>query len=264
MVRGEARSRSSRSAGWRAAARTSARPGRGPRPRRSVASSSSTSRPTWARSTAKPRCRRPLSTAWPCGSRMPAFGRTSTVALIRARPRVGEVVGELDPGQPLERLDVARARAVDDVGRELRAGVGLVPAERLAVVADELLVERRLRAAGLVLVGGPEAGRVRRERLVGEDEPPVAVDAELELRVGEDDPALEGALGDEPVELERQLARPRRKRSSPTSATAAARSMFSSWPVCAFVAGVKIGSGSRSDSTRPGGRPCPQTSPVAR
>ena len=29
--------------------------------------------------------------------------------------------------------------------------------------------------------------------------------------------------------------------------------MFSSWPVCAFVAGVKIGSGSRSDSRSPAG-----------
>jgi hypothetical protein len=29
--------------------------------------------------------------------------------------------------------------------------------------------------------------------------------------------------------------------------------MFSSWPSVAFVAGVKIGSSSRCDSTRPGG-----------
>ena len=46
MRRRGARSRSSRSAGSRAAARTSARPGRAPRPRRSIGSSSSTSRPT--------------------------------------------------------------------------------------------------------------------------------------------------------------------------------------------------------------------------
>ena len=74
-------------------------------------------------------------------------------------------------GEPLERLDVARARAGDDVVRQRRAGIGLVPAERLAVVAHELLVERRLRPAGRVLVGRPEAGRVRRERLVAEHEP---------------------------------------------------------------------------------------------
>ena len=60
-------------------------------------------------------------TASPCGSRMPAFGRTRTVAFTRARPRVGEVVVERDPGQPLERLDVARPRAGDDVVGQLRA-----------------------------------------------------------------------------------------------------------------------------------------------
>ena len=108
------------------------------------------------------------------------------------------------PVRQLERLDVAAARARDDVVGELRAGVGLVPAERLAVVAHELLVERRLRAAGRVLVGRPEARRVGRERLVAEHEPAVVVDAELELRVREDDPARRGALRDEPVELERE------------------------------------------------------------
>ena len=40
--------------------------------------------------------------------------------------------------------------------------------------------------------------------------------------------------------------------------------MFSSCPVCAFVAGVKIGSGSRVRLREPGRQPCPQTAPVAR
>jgi hypothetical protein len=40
--------------------------------------------------------------------------------------------------------------------------------------------------------------------------------------------------------------------------------MFSSWPVVALVAGVKIGVGSCWDSTRPSGSACPQTEPVAR
>ena len=52
------------------------------------------------------------------------------------------------------------------------------------------------------------------------------------------------------------------KRSAPTSSAASSRVMFSSWPVCAFVAGVKIGSGSCSDSTSPAGSACPQTAPV--
>ena len=37
-----------------------------------------------------------------------------------------------------------------------------------------------------------------------------------------------------------------------------------SWPSAAFVVGVKIGSGRRSDSTNPAGRPMPQTAPVSR
>ena len=82
-------------------------------------------------------------------------------------------------------------------------GARLVPAERLAVVADELLVERRLWAAGRVLVGGPEARGVGRERLVSEHELTVRVDAELELRVGDQDPALGGVVGGEAVELDR-------------------------------------------------------------
>ncbi len=39
--------------------------------------------------------------------------------------------------------------------------------------------------------------------------------------------------------------------------------MFSSCPDSAFVAGVKSGSGSRSDSRRPAGSAWPQISPVA-
>ena len=39
--------------------------------------------------------------------------------------------------------------------------------------------------------------------------------------------------------------------------------MLMSWPLCALVAGVKIGSGSRSDSRSPAGSRMPQTSPVA-
>ena len=64
----------------------------------------------------------------PCGSRIPCFGRTSTVAFIRRHHRrVGEVVVERDPGEPLERLDVARARPVDDVGGQLRARAASCP-----------------------------------------------------------------------------------------------------------------------------------------
>ena len=46
---------------------------------------------------------------------------------------------------------------------------------------------------------------------------------------------------------------------------ARSKSMFSSWsPSSAFVAGVKIGSGSFADSVRPSGSSMPQTEPVSR
>ena len=53
--------------------------------------------------------------------------------------------------------------------------------------------------------------------------------------------------------------------SAPTRATTSANAMFSSCsPSSALVAGVKIGSGSREASTRPGGSGTPQTRPVRR
>ena len=153
----------------------------------------------------------------------------------------------------LERLDVAGARAGDHVVGKPGPGRSLVPAERLRVVADELLVERGLRAAGLVLVGRPEARGVRREDLVSEDDRPVVGEPELELRVGDDDPRSSSGLGGGRVELDRdplqlgealvadergRLLRGQRSRRGPSAA---------------FVVGVKIGSGSRSDSLRPSG-----------
>ena len=49
------------------------------------------------------------------------------------------------------------------------AGAGLVELDVFEVVADELLVETFLIAAGLVLVGGPEARGIGREHLVDQD-----------------------------------------------------------------------------------------------
>ena len=45
---------------------------------------------------------------------------------------------------------------------------------------------------------------------------------------------------------------------------ASASSMLMSWPEAAFVAGVKMGAGRRSDSRSPGGRTMPQIRPVSR
>ena len=52
-------------------------------------------------------------------------------------------------------------------------------------------------------------------------------------------------------------------RSRPIVLSIASNGMFSSWPVSAFVAGVKIGGSRRSDSRSPGGSVMPQTAPVA-
>src|SRR5207302_155473 len=199
----EARSRSSRSVGWRGAARTSARAPRGRR----------RGHPPRARGRRRgPRApRRSRTRAGGGRSRPPRpAGRGCLASAGRARSPspehhlgIREVGVEVDAREPLERVDVACPRAGDDVVRKLRSRLGLVPAERLAVVAGVLLVERGLRAAGLVLPGGPEARRVGRERLVAENEPSLVVASELELRVRDQDAARGRVLRREAVQLER-------------------------------------------------------------
>ena len=136
--------------------------------------------------TANPSVASDACTASPCGSRIPAFGRMSTVTCTHDL-RLGQVAGERDTGQQLERLDVPRPRPGHDVVGQLRPRRRAVPAGVEAPVAHELLVERRLRPAGRVPVGGPEAGRVGRQRLVAQRDHAVRVEPELELRVGEED-----------------------------------------------------------------------------
>ena len=65
---------------------------------------------------------------------------------------------EVAPGEAAVRFDVFFTRAEDDIVGKRRHGRLLVPADLLEVVADELLVETRLRSAGFVLSsGGAEA-----------------------------------------------------------------------------------------------------------
>src|SRR5699024_6167264 len=69
--------------------------------------------------------------------------------------------GEGLPGELLEGLDVAGTGLLDDFGRQRRRrGVrGPVPARFLRQpVADELLVEARLRPSGRIVLGVPGAG----------------------------------------------------------------------------------------------------------
>ena len=89
----------------------------------------------------------------------------------------------------------------------------LVPARRLQVVAHRLLVERRRARAGSVAVQRPEPRRVRRQRLVDQDQ--LAVEqAELELGVRHDDPALQGVVVRGRVERDALLFQQRRQLSA--------------------------------------------------
>src|SRR5438034_10858716 len=77
------------------------------------------------------------------GNMVPPTGASSRRATSSQDDcRVGEVVGEGDLREALERLDVPRPGSLDDLLRKVRAGRGLAPGQRLAIVADELLVER--------------------------------------------------------------------------------------------------------------------------
>src|SRR5262249_23266755 len=143
--------------GWPAAARTCARPRHAPpsRPRRRAP----------GRRRDRSELHRPGSRAAAATTRPPGLGDRGCPASAARAPspspqhhlRVAEAVVEVDLRQPLERVDVARARAGDDLVRQLRAWVDLVPPKRLAVVARVLLVEGRLRAARAVAVRRPEA-----------------------------------------------------------------------------------------------------------
>src|SRR5437764_5480622 len=200
--------------------------------------SSSTMRPTRTSFTpSNPRAGSARSTVCPCGSRIPCLGLIRTLAFMKPcksspagvlvsrripilpRPCV---LGWLDfraspatPPQPLVerlagdalvRVHVELARASDHVLGQLGCRRRLVPTRARGPVAHVLLVEARLTVAGLVAVRRPEARRVGREHLVAEDDRAVGAAAELELGVGEDDPALARMVGGRGVDREREAA----------------------------------------------------------
>ena len=116
---------------------------------------------------------------------------------------------ELFPG-----LDIPFPRAPHDLlahGPPLAVFTGLqtfLEPLFLQPVAQVLLVEARLWTARRVARGGPVAGRVGREGLVDEDEFVLGAgrrrdESELELRVGEDEPAGERVAGGLGVQLDR-------------------------------------------------------------
>ena len=95
-----------------------------------------------------------------------------------------------NPGQLVQRLGVLGAGFFDDLGRQARAGRGLVPVQCFQVVAHELLVVAGRAGANLVLLRRPVAAGIRGEHLVHHVQPAAFIGAEFELGVGEDDPAL--------------------------------------------------------------------------
>ena len=92
-------------------------------------------------------------------------------------------------GEGVERLEVTAPGVGDNlVGQGRRRGL-FVPAQRFQVIPEILLVVALLGAAGPVVLLGPEAGGVRGQDLVDEQEFFVTAigQAELELGVGNDD-----------------------------------------------------------------------------
>src|SRR6201999_4472798 len=175
--------------------------------------SSSMRRPTWTlRTPVKPSAGSARSTAWPCGSRMPALGLTRTRARTSGSPGTASSLGALDPGaerlagDPLVGLDVLLGRLGDDVVGDRRRRRVAIPARRGGPVAHVLLVKAGLATAGLVMVSRPETRRVRRADFVADGELSVGIEAELEFGVSQDDPVGAGVLGAELIARDRQVA----------------------------------------------------------
>src|SRR5690606_24450348 len=125
---------------------------------------------------------------WPCVL-LPRRGRCG--------PRIvcWELV-EREAGEAAEDVAVAGRRRSDDLRRQVRRRRFLVPLARgdeaVQEVPHGLLVQRGLAAADRVLVLRPEAGGVRRQHLVDQEQRAVRELAELELRVRDDDALLGG------------------------------------------------------------------------
>ncbi len=68
-----------------------------------------------------------------------------------------------------------------------------------------MFVKTRLRFARGIRVGGPEAGAVGREGFVDEKQL-IAIEAEFEFRVGDNNAALGGVIAGEAVQRQRNVA----------------------------------------------------------
>ena len=169
---------------------------------------------------------------------------------------------EMPSGQAAEGLKILRLCALCYFFRKTGRGRLLVPVDRLKIIANKLLVEGWLSAAGLPGRLFPEARRVRCQHLISKDDPFGGL-TKLKFCVGQDDSARLRMLGGPVIEGQREPLQFCRI-GAPSNASVAAKEMFSSCaPSWLLVAGVNTGSGRRDPSSKPLGSGIPQTVPVA-
>ena len=196
-------------------------------------------------------------------------GHLAGTAKSTRRPRTAGRSERL-AGEQLVGLDVARAGALDDLGRQRRRrvagrrGPSRTPA-RAASCGRSACRTTAARGRAATRPAGQNRRRVGGEHLVGEHGRAVGAAAELELGVGQDDAALAGDLLGPAVDRQGQLAQLGGRVGADglddrvvgdVLVVVAERRPW--WP------GVKIGSGSRLPSSSPAGSAMPQTSPVRR
>ncbi len=84
-------------------------------------------------------------------------------------------------------FDILGARFFRDIGRQFHTRAGFVELDIFQIISHKLFVKAFLIASGLILVGGPEPRRIRREHFVDQDN--TAVDlTPLKLGVGQQYP----------------------------------------------------------------------------
>ena len=102
-------------------------------------------------------------------------------------------------GDALISFSISLASAGHHIRGKGRARGLFVPTYLLEVIANVLFIKGRLRLAGRVMIGGPEARGVRRQRLVDPNQF-LPQQPKFEFRVGNDDPACGRMLGGTLVE----------------------------------------------------------------
>ena len=108
------------------------------------------------------------------------------------QPREWLFPGECLAGQSFVRLDIFGSRLCHDILGQSWRRARLVPAGGLEPVADELLVERRLRTAGPIRIDRPVPRAVGREHLVNQQQlAGFGVKPPFKLRVGQDQTTAE-------------------------------------------------------------------------